>query len=54
MDLEDRLRRQHGVVSYAQAREAGLTKEAIRWRVSDGEWTRIAQGLFRLTATEYT
>lgn len=48
MDVDDILRRQHGVIGYAQAMEAGLTKEAIRWRVTGGQWIRIRRGLYRV------
>ena len=46
MDLQSRLRRQHGVLTTRQAKTAGLSPDAIRWRVTDGQWTRLAPGLF--------
>lgn len=46
MDLPTLLRRQHGVIATRQARMAGMSIEAIRWRVTDGQWTRIAPGIF--------
>lgn len=46
MDLEALIRSQHGVCSTAQAREAGLSDDTIRWRVTSGRWSRIGQGLY--------
>lgn len=53
-DADEILRRQHGVIGYDQARAAGLSKEAIRWRVSTGAWTRVRRGVYRLAATTPT
>ena len=47
MDLDAVIRSQHGVCSTAQAVEAGLTPDAVRWRVTSGRWSRIGQGLYR-------
>lgn len=47
MDLEALVRRQHGVVSTEQALAAGITEDALRWRVDSGRWTRIGHGLYR-------
>ena len=47
MDLDALIRSQHGVCSRAQARDAGLSDDALRWRVTSGRWTRIGQGLYR-------
>ena len=52
MDLDALLRSQHGVCSVAQAVEAGLSEDAIRWRVSSGRWTRIGRGLYRAQTGE--
>lgn len=41
MQLELLARRQHHVVSRAQAIEADLTGKAIRWRLDRGQWRRI-------------
>lgn len=46
MDVDALIRRQHGVVTRAQALQCGLTVSAIRWRVEDGSWTRIAHGIY--------
>jgi hypothetical protein len=45
MDLDALVRSQHGVCSTAQAMEAGLSEDAIRWRVASGRWSRIGHGL---------
>lgn len=47
MDLPTRLRRQHGVVTSAQARDAGLSFRGIRGRVARGEWLRLGRGIYR-------
>lgn len=54
MDLVSLLRDQHGLVTHAQAVEAGLSVDAVRWRVDDGEWHRIARGLYRVGTTPMT
>ncbi|HHU09342.1 MAG TPA: type IV toxin-antitoxin system AbiEi family antitoxin domain-containing protein [Intrasporangiaceae bacterium] len=46
MDLDALLRRQHGVLTHAQAVRAGLTEDAIRWRITKGDWTRIVRGIY--------
>lgn len=48
------LRRQHGVIGYAQARAAGMTKEAIRWQGADGRWIRARRGVYRLASATLT
>lgn len=50
MDVDRILRRQHGVISYGQALAAGLTKDAIRWRVARGDWVRVRRGVYRVAA----
>jgi very-short-patch-repair endonuclease len=39
---------QYGVVSVAQAREAGLQRSSVRLRVDDGRWQRLLPGVYRL------
>lgn len=46
MDLNALIRRQHGVVTRAQALECGLSVSAIRWRVRQGRWSRLATGIY--------
>jgi Transcriptional regulator, AbiEi antitoxin len=52
MDLDALIRSQHGVCSVAQAVEAGLTEDALRWRVASGRWTRLGRGLYRAQTGE--
>lgn len=54
MDLASLLRAQHGVVTHAQAVASGLSVDAIRWRVADGEWNRISRGLYRVSSAPQT
>ncbi|WP_328811930.1 type IV toxin-antitoxin system AbiEi family antitoxin domain-containing protein [Rhodococcus sp. NBC_00297] len=44
--IERLLAEQDGVVTTAQARTAGLTPEAIEWRVHTGRWRRTSRGVF--------
>lgn len=44
------MRAQFGVIGFQQARNAGLSVGAIRWRVSSGEWVREVGPTFRLAA----
>lgn len=52
MDLDEVVRAQHGVCSTAQALAAGLTEDAIRWRVSTGRWRRLGRGIYRAQTGE--
>ncbi|HET6969054.1 MAG TPA: type IV toxin-antitoxin system AbiEi family antitoxin domain-containing protein [Ornithinibacter sp.] len=47
MDLDALIRSQHGVCSLAQAVEAGLTEDGVRWRVGSGRWVRLGRGIYR-------
>lgn len=47
-------RRQHGLVTLAQATAAGVSPEAVRWRVRTGRWNRISPGVFALAGTANT
>ncbi|MDW5328967.1 type IV toxin-antitoxin system AbiEi family antitoxin domain-containing protein [Plantactinospora sp. KLBMP9567] len=38
--------RQAGILSFAQCRAAGLSAEAIRWRITSGRWRRLHLGVF--------
>jgi len=40
------LQGQSAVVSRQQAREAGFTEEAIKWRLRSGEWRRLYRGAY--------
>jgi very-short-patch-repair endonuclease len=44
--LDDYLRRQDGVITLAQARQAGLSRHAVNRRVRAGTWRRCSQGVF--------
>ncbi|MGL5862680.1 MAG: type IV toxin-antitoxin system AbiEi family antitoxin domain-containing protein [Phycicoccus sp.] len=46
MDLAARARRQHGVVSRAQALEHLSTGE-LRWRLESGRWRRVCPGVYQ-------
>ncbi|HEY3724767.1 MAG TPA: DUF559 domain-containing protein [Acidimicrobiia bacterium] len=41
--------KQHGVVSYAQARAAGLSESAIRHRRRSGRWRDVRRGVYRIS-----
>src|SRR5437879_7423756 len=40
-------RLQHGLITRAQAREFGISDNAIDWRVKTGSWERIQRGVLR-------
>ena len=44
--------RQHGVISRAQARAAGLTRGAITHRIATGRWYEISARVYRLAVEE--
>ena len=46
MDLDRVARRQQGVVSRAQALEAGLSPGQVRWRLQRGRWRAIHPGVY--------
>jgi hypothetical protein len=54
MDLDVLARCQHGVLSAAQAREGGLTRDAIAWRVASGRWRRLGSGVYVTHTAELT
>jgi hypothetical protein len=47
-------RRQHGVVSTRQLRDAGVTRSKLRTKVRRGDWSRMLQGIYRVGAAEAT
>jgi len=51
MDLNLVARRQYGVVTTQQALAAGLTEDALGWKVSSGRWRHVAPGLYSTTPT---
>src|SRR3954469_12677623 len=46
--------RQHGVISRAQARAAGLTRGAIAHRITTGRWLEITARVYRLAGAPET
>ncbi len=39
---------QGGVITAAQARECGINRHAVRYRLSTGRWTRVSRSVYRL------
>ncbi len=48
------MRRQHGVISRAQAFELGLTRHQIAQRVGSGRWVRLTSGVYASSAAPAT
>lgn len=48
------LARQLGVITVQQAREHGMSDDAIRNRVRQGRWIRVSRGVYRLAGSPYT
>ncbi|MBR7744093.1 type IV toxin-antitoxin system AbiEi family antitoxin domain-containing protein [Phycicoccus sp. BSK3Z-2] len=46
MDLDRLVAAQHGVVTTRQALDAGLSEDALRWRVESGRWSRLGRGVY--------
>jgi very-short-patch-repair endonuclease len=44
--LDDYLRRHDGVITLAQARTAGLTKQAVNRRIVSGRWTQCSRAVY--------
>ncbi|CRZ18919.1 type IV toxin-antitoxin system AbiEi family antitoxin domain-containing protein [Mycolicibacterium neworleansense] len=44
--LEDFLRDQDGVITLAQAKQAGLSQQAVNRRVHSGRWLRCSRGVY--------
>src|SRR3979411_1452915 len=40
--------RQHGVITRAQLRRAGITEDSIRWRVGAGSLELVVTGVYRV------
>src|SRR5256885_2124888 len=49
-----RARVQHGLITRAQARELGISDDAIDWRVKTGAWERMQRGVLRLPGAPVT
>lgn len=54
MELDWYLRRQAGVISCGQAREAGLGQDAVDRRVAGGRWERLHPGVYLAGDHPYT
>lgn len=54
VELDWYLRRQAGVISCGQAREAGLSQDAIKRRVASGKWERLHPGVYLAADHPYT
>lgn len=52
--LDDLLRRHDGVITLAQANDAGLTEQAVRRRVRAGRWRRCSAGVYFVDDREFT
>ena len=46
--------RQHGIITYAQARAAGMTPGAIRQCLRSGRWEAMAEGVYRVSGSPPT
>jgi very-short-patch-repair endonuclease len=52
--LDDLLRRHDGVITLAQAHDAGLSEQAVRRRVRAGHWRRCSAGVYFVADREFT
>lgn len=52
--IENLLRTQDGVLTLAQARQAGLTDSAVRRRVQSGRWLRCGRGVYFVDDRPFT
>lgn len=52
--LDDLLRRHDGVITLAQANDAGLSDQAVRRRVRAGRWRQCSPGVFFVADREFT
>src|SRR4030081_2661528 len=46
--------RQHGLITRLQARELGISDDAIDWRVRNGIWQRVHRSVLRLPGAPAT
>jgi Transcriptional regulator, AbiEi antitoxin len=49
-----RARLQHGLITRAQARELGISDDAVDWRMKNGVWQRVHRGVLRLPGAPVT
>ncbi|UGU28475.1 endonuclease domain-containing protein [Mycolicibacterium smegmatis] len=52
--IDDYLRDHDGVITLAQAREAGLSENSVRRRVRSGRWLRCSRGVYFATDRPFT
>ncbi|TGD89107.1 DUF559 domain-containing protein [Mycolicibacterium sp. CH28] len=52
--LDDLLRRHDGVITLAQANDAGLSGQAVRRRVRAGHWQRCSAGVYFVADRQFT
>ena len=52
--LDDYLRRHDGVITLAQARQAGLSAQSVRRRVDSGHWARCSTGVYFVSDRPFT
>lgn len=52
--LDEFLRRQDGVISWAQALEAGLAPHQVTHRAATGRWLRLGPAVYRVADREHT
>ncbi|QZY46186.1 MULTISPECIES: DUF559 domain-containing protein [Mycolicibacterium] len=52
--LNEQLRRHDGVITLAQARAAGLSKQSINRRVQSGDWRQCHRGVYFVDDRPYT
>lgn len=52
--VDERFRRQHGVVRFSQARHDGMSRSAIQRRIASGAWVPLAPGTYRHAAAQPT
>ena len=45
---------QHGLITYRQALEVGLSPAAVRTRADTGRWARVARGVYRIGGAPVT
>jgi hypothetical protein len=52
--VDELFRRQHGLITRAQALAAGLTRRQIDGLLSSGAWCRVGRGVYRIASTPVT
>lgn len=52
--VDQLLARQLGVITVCQAKERGMSRDAIRCRLRQGRWARVCRGVYRLVGSPST